>query len=421
MKRDRIFFQLFVFGLCMIGFFAPLRNYVSHIFMGFSGLFWLLTFRKERLQQDAKTLNTFFIFISLYLIQVVGLAYSDNLEYGIFLLDTKLSLIALPILILLSPIRVIDIYLIFRVFIAGTLVACVWCQWEALKTLNEVGDTWIKLITNERYQNQSFTQPIPVHPAYLSLSLAISTFFIAEVELPRKRFKGWWIALIIAFTYFQFILMSRAAIAAFGAAVLFYVFYKTIYLQRRYLLGGLITGFFFAAVAVFLIYVPEFRIRMVDTMININERLHDIHDPTSTSLHIKQWYCAWTSINGTDLLLGFGTGDEIDVLLKCYQKQGYSVLYERQLDAHNEYLSSLLRHGVIGVGLFLFNLVYAVWLGFRGRNMLYIVFTIMVAIHAIAASILYGQTSLVIFALFNSLLAKETLISRGFFKSEHLY
>ncbi len=418
MKRETLL-NLFLFGLCVIGFLSPLRNYIAHLFLAFSGFFWLLTFRRDRLRHDRMTWQTFLIFISLYLIQVVGLAYSDNLAYGIFMLDTKLPLAALPIMVLLSPITNKDIQLIMRVFMAGALIACVICQIQAIRTLIELDEPWHYLLTHFRYQNQNFTQAIPIHPAYLSFALAISTFQIAEVEVPKARSRTFWFILIGVFTYFQLILMSRAAFAAFGAALVFYVLYRTIYKQRRVLAGAVVLGLFCSAVVTFLLFTPEFRNRMVDTMINMDERLHDVNDPTSTGMHAKQWYCAWNSIAGKDLIWGLGTGDEVDALTKCYVERGYTTLAEMKLDAHNEYLSSLLRHGWLGVALLVFSFGYAAWLGFKANSLVYVTFIIMAAIQAIGASILYGQTALIIFAFCNSLFAKGALESLK--QSEKVY
>ncbi len=410
MKRETLL-KFFLFGLCMIGFLAPLRNYYAHLFMAFSGFFWLITFRRDRLVQDRLTWRTFLIFISLYLIQVAGLAYSDNLAYGIFMLDTKLSLIALPIMILLGPVNSRDVKLIMRVFMAGALVACAWCQWDAIRRLIEFHHPVHYLLTNFFYQNQEFTQAIPVHPAYLSLALAISTFQVAEVELPNTKNKALCIILIGLFTYFQLILMSRAALVAFGPALVFYILYKTVYKQRRIVTGIVVISLFCTAVAVFLTVAPTFRFRMVDTMLNMGERFRDVNDDSSTGLHAKQWHCAWNSVRGYNLIWGLGTGDEIDALTHCYQENGYAFLAEKKLDAHNEYLSSMIRHGLIGLGLLLFNFGYSIWLGYKGRNVVYIAFIIMAAIQAIGASILYGQTSLIIFAFCNSIFAKATLTS----------
>lgn len=410
MKPEKLL-KFFLFGLCMIGFLAPLRNYYSHLFMAFCGFFWLITIRRDRFLHDKLTWRTFLIFISLYLIQVAGLAYTDNLAHGIFMLDTKLPLIALPIMILLSPLTTNDVRLIMRVFIAGALVACLWCQWEAIRTLVSLGQPWHYLITHFTYQNLDFTNAIPIHPAYLSFTLAISTFHVAEVELPAAKNKVLWVILIGLFTYFQLVCMSRAALVAFGAALVFYVFFKTVYRQRRFITGFVVIGLFCTAVAIFFVFTPDFRNRMVDTMINMDERLHDVDDQSSTGMHAKQWYCAWNSINGVDMIWGLGTGDEIDALTRCYQEHGFSFLATKKLDAHNEYLSSLLRHGWLGVGLLVFSFGYSVWLGYKGNNLTYITFIIMSAIQAIGASILYGQTALIIFAFCNSLFAKATLNS----------
>jgi hypothetical protein len=134
---------------------------------------------------------------------------------------------------------------------------------------------------------------------------------------------------------------------------------------------------------------------------------------SSTSLHVQQWYCAWNSVNGIQLIWGLGTGDEKDALTECYTENQFKWLIKLKLDAHNEYLSSLVRHGIIGVILLFLNLVVAIVLALKSRSPLYLTFIVMVIIHAISVSILYGQVSLIIYSLFNTLFAKEALLQQN--------
>lgn len=51
---------------------------------------------------------------------------------------------------------------------------------------------------------------------------------------------------------------------------------------------------------------------------------------------------------------GHGTGDEIDMLKTEYKNHFYIKSYVESLNAHSQYLSILIKHGIIGFLFFIF-------------------------------------------------------------------
>jgi O-antigen ligase len=396
----------------MVAFLLPLKVHYSNIAIGVAVFFWLVTFSKERLKQDTATLTVFCIFCSLYLIEILGLVHSDNLRYGFFLLETKLALLIFPVIIFLSSITQKHVTYVLRAFMAGVTAASLICMVLAIQKLLEIKVPLSWFFTDDRFHNQKFTEPISIHPAYLSFCISILIFYIIEREWKHRKLRPVWVGLLLFFGLCLFILMSRAAIAAFALALLVYVVYEILH-RKQFLVTGLtLLAIFFLTVFITLSYVPDFRARMLELTENYEVILKS-DNGSSTSLHVQQWYCAWNSVNGIQLIWGLGTGDEKDALTECYTENQFKWLIKLKLDAHNEYLSSLVRHGIIGVILLFLNLVVAIVLALKSRSPLYLTFIVMVIIHAISVSILYGQVSLIIYSLFNTLFAKEALLQQN--------
>ena len=77
--------------------------------------------------------------------------------------------------------------------------------------------------------------------------------------------------------------------------------------------------------------------------------------------------------------------------------------------AHNEYLSIMMRHGILGLVVFLAMLIYPLWLAFKAKNFVYVGFIVIFGILCIAGSLnLYH--GIVIYSLLNALLYRKTIL-----------
>ena len=402
--RPTLYF-LHIVCLVAAAFFLPLKIHYCNIATGVSFGFCFLFATPQTFKQSRLTYLLYGVVLSLYVIQIVGLLYTDNLARGFFMLETKLGLVLFPTMILLSSLDATNIRRVFTGFIAGVLLACLWCHANAIQNAIIHDSTIRDFFLSDRFQNDVFTRPIKIHPAYLSWCISIIIFYVIDERLRMARSRFPWYLLLAYFALCLFVLMSRAALIAFGTALFIYVSLKLIYLQKRYVKGGILIGGFILTCILFLTFVPNFKARMTEIVNNFHGRF-DAMPYNSTSLHVRQWYCAWNSVSGPEFIWGLGTGDELDALMECYVANEFNHLVEQKLDAHNEYLSSLVRHGIIGVAIFVGVLAYTLIVAFREKNIQYLVFIVMVAIHALSVSVLYGQVSLVIYALFNSLFLK---------------
>ena len=404
-------YQLHILCLAAAAFFLPLKIHYCNIATGVSFGLWLISCTPETFKQTRTTYIFYAVVLSLYIIQIIGLPYSDNISRGFFMLETKLGLVLFPTMILLSSLDAANIRRIFTAFIVGVLLACLWCHVNAIQNALVHDSTMRDFFLSDRFQNDKFTAPIKMHPAYLGWCISIIIFHIIDERLRTARSRFPWYVILAYFSLCLFVLMSRAALTAFGAALLVYVWLKLVYLQKRYMKAGLVTGAFILTFILFLTFVPNFKSRMSEVINNFHGRF-DTMDYNSTTLHVRQWYCAWNSVSGAEFIWGLGTGDELDALMECYVENEFNHLVEQKLDAHNEYLSSIVRHGLLGLVVFVGVLGFTFTGAFLEKNVQYLVFIVMVSIHALSVSILYGQASLVIYALFNSLFIKAMLIKQ---------
>lgn len=70
---------------------------------------------------------------------------------------------------------------------------------------------------------------------------------------------------------------------------------------------------------------------------------------------------------------GYGTGDVADVFENQYLRNGTNLEAKYQLRSHNQYLSTAIAVGIIGLSFFLFCLLFPVGFGFKQRNYFYLI------------------------------------------------
>jgi O-antigen ligase len=110
-------------------------------------------------------------------------------------------------------------------------------------------------------------------------------------------------------------------------------------------------------------------------------------------------------------LIGYGTGDEIAMLKTQYIQKGLYISYLEDFNAHNQYLSFLLKNGVLGLAIFLMAFVYYLRLAFLNRDFMYISFLILLLIGFYTENVLDANKGILFFTFFNTLFGYEALKS----------
>ena len=105
-----------------------------------------------------------------------------------------------------------------------------------------------------------------------------------------------------------------------------------------------------------------------------------------------------------NLLVGVGTGDAKDALMKEYTKRGMTGAIEHDLNAHNEFYQVFVAIGIIGFVLLLSNLYFPLIFAFKNGNLVYLLFLIIIILNFLPESMLETQAGVMFFAFFNSLL-----------------
>ncbi|MDQ3533998.1 MAG: O-antigen ligase family protein, partial [Bacteroidota bacterium] len=250
------------------------------------------------------------------------------------------------------------------------------------------------------------SSPFGLHHIYFSLYVTFCFFFILNEFIQRDIFKNrkWQLGLLLFyFLIFNFLLSSRAGIISF---FLIMVLLLLIFLfqTKKFIKGAFIFIALLGGLLIFYFNFPYAKNRITENLsLEMPPTLDSPHEEfNETTGRIGIWICALEVI-ASNPWFGVGTGDSSDELQKVYLEKGFSIGYVWRFNAHNEFLQTTIRNGILGfIVLFLIFLGYLIsFVKFKSYHGL--IFLILIFNFAMIESIL-GTHKGVIFLIFIGLI-----------------
>lgn len=409
LKKSVIIFSLYKWSFYLVAFTLPLlQPQWNSLFIILMIILWPFAIGGNNIWQEIKTNRTIWLFSSLFLADAIGLIHSGNIPYGLRYVETHLSILVFPALILTSRNqlgkKVIDkIFYSLMLGIFGVLAGYL----VIISTSPQIEGMSLGQIFQQRLtdfppiRDQSI---IEIHPSFLSMYISISIFFVINKFIHDKKSISVYLFsfLLILLLGFQVWLNSRAGLLGFlivGSILL------VLQLNRKfklYTVAGLVV------LLIIIFSFPPTKERFVDaplrawtngTGVNVNDK-----ETWPISFRIQIMDCSLSLLQDANWIFGYGTGDFKDEMYRCFVEKNYTWLMARNLDEHCEYFAQLHRLGILGLLLLLTVFLYPTSKALRDKNYLYFSFLILIAISAIPENLLASQKGVVFYALFNSLL-----------------
>lgn len=405
----------------LLAFFAPVHAKILPLFIILLVLNWLS--RPTNVKKSIVTLTNNYGLLTLVLLFVtylLGMLYTTNTGTGFKILETKLSLVILPLVYAaytsFTKEKIIN-YL--RFFVWGCVAYAFICFGYATYAYFKPIYTDLYGVLYDLGGNYFFYSYLTVffHPSYTALySVLALTIIVLGIKTGECKFD--WKALLATsiLTIFILLLSSKA-----GWIIMVLLLLYTIFLLVKskkimaiiYIIAPIVS--FFLVFNVY--YTPEFSKRIpdvehiteaiVETNVQ-NEEVTTGRDGNASRVFI--WKASWDLFKD-NIVLGQGTGDAKDVLMEKYEERGMTTEFKYKLNSHNQYLTTAISIGAIGLLVLILCLFYPFIMGIRQKDILPIAFTIFIAINFLFESMLETQAGLVFYAFFNTLLC-STFVSR---------
>ena len=336
------------------------------------------------------------LYSSLYLFYLLGMLWSGNSSYGFFDLQVKLSLFLFPVIFFFSrPVNAQKMRFIIGAFVAGCCTALIACFFRS-------GYLFIAK-SEEHFSYMEFS--FLLHPSYFAMYLnfaiaAIMVFLIRE----RGSYRRWIpsVFLIVLFITGNIFLASKMGLVSMVLMFLIFLGYFIIR-SKKYLLSiGILA---FLILTCYFAYTHIERLSVTVSLINKawNEKEKYKQDAESTMSRIFIWE-ACAGLVKENFFFGTGTGDAKDVMLEKYKQEGLTGIYQKQLNAHNQFLQTFIAIGFTGMLLLFFGVLVQFIHSIRVRDLLLFLFLFLIVINFLVESMLETQAGVVFYAFFNSLL-----------------
>ncbi|WMN08051.1 O-antigen ligase family protein [Marivirga arenosa] len=235
------------------------------------------------------------------------------------------------------------------------------------------------------------------HNTYLSLYLVFSVGVYLNKLVKNKKYRLFTLLLIISSVLYIVILASRSQFIALGilliVSAIIYIF------NKRELAKGVIAIFLISGLLFFLMKNVHFLSYRFDKIMEREFNIENIDKRGDKRFY--RWKSIYNHID-KNTLFGYGTGDEMENLNTFYQQDNlFSAI--NKYNAHNEYISTYIRWGWIGLVLLVIFLIYQFSLSIKNKDYLYFVFILIIAHLCLYESIFGVQKGIVFFFFFSSL------------------
>lgn len=389
--------------------FIPIQKQVVVVFM----LVWLLAAltnlvvslkNGEKIKFLRWEFLAFAVLADFYLLHLIGLLYTSNLEYGLFDLEVKMSLFIVPLLIYVRAKFYSDSLLLFiKSLTIGLLVSFVINIVMAYLAFLEDG--------NRLHFYYSRLSP-EVHPSYMALYVSLALIAIIHYWNKVQLITNARISFLLKFSIsilllsYLFLLSSKAGIIAFSVGITAYVAAR---LAKR--LKPIVV--FVIAVLIFLIPVV-----VVTQLPLVNKRFKEVSmaykNPKNSNIDSEYGSLVRMAIikagwhlSVENLPWGVGTGDVKDAIVDYHELHGSKKISSRYLNAHNQFAQSTIALGVLGLLLLLIFFIFGFAHAFRQNKILLSVFLLMLFVHFLFESMFETQAGVVFIVLFYCLLLAE--------------
>lgn len=389
--------------LPVIFFSVPLLPKASSILIILYALVSLISLGKGDFRNLLKR-KDLLLYMALYILLIVGLTYTIDMETGLSKTQTQLSLFIFPLILggkrLTAKIRQDCI----KYFILGLVATVILCLGNAMYrgisqgsfyVLDEFGRA------NSIFFYREFSRPLDLHPTYFSLYLGVGLFSLMDRHSLKLK-SGLFLNILLAILFFiaLFLTSSKAGIFSFIAVALTFYIYKII-TEKKKVHFGILIMVVLGVVAMYAVN-PVFYKRSAQGLTSFNKVFFENeHVNESTSIRFHLWLLSLKTAKES-MVLGYGTGSTKEILNeKCLKFYAFSTCETlRNMNSHNQFLNFLVSNGIIFVFGFILALAIGVTRAFRSRDVLLVLFLLFMSLNFLFESLLQRERGIVFFMLF---------------------
>lgn len=343
------------------------------------------------------------VFLLFFFTFLIGLAYTENVDQGKSEIEKRSALLILPIIILTSKIRLNNDQLeklILYFFYAGILISL---------ALLVVAFFRFQAVPNvEFFYYKELSGIIKLHPVYFSyyLLFGLISSFLILYRTHYRKLSFWVISL-----YGVIILVLLASKMVLSLLFIITIILLLTYFKSSPIFYKIVGGVTLALLITGSVFIfPEVRGRVEQTLqLSLNDLTQEKYAYNypfnGLNFRLVIWKLTIQHLYNDGLIwFGVGTGDIRDYLNEVYSQHGLLDGGYINYNTHNEYVETILRHGLVGFSFLTFIYLWGLYKAISGRNYYLIVFLLIFTLASWSEALLSVNKGIVFFSLYYPLL-----------------
>lgn len=354
-----------------------------------------------------------FVIISsaIFLTSLIGTLYSQNTSKAISDWEYKFLFFAFPLCIfpIIDNISIKQFRTLIVIFCSATL---------SVALINFVISAIFFARTGDSQQFfYIYATHLPLkhhtHPSYLSMYACVNWVMAAYFLIKSEAEGRWekiifWLCLFI-FPIDIFLMNSKAGILIFGIFLLTII---VLLINRKRKRTVLTISVMLACLALALggiLYLWKTNEGRIGHALNSLMTANYDNPYDGTSQRVVVWKTA-LELSLENLPMGVGSGDVDNTLFQRYQDSGYTGLFAKKLNCHNQYLQNFLGTGLIGLGVILLFLIHPLVWAKKRRDFLLASFILIIGFNMLVESMLEIHAGTDFISLMYALLAARSAV-----------
>jgi O-antigen ligase len=397
--RDSLANKISYYHLMLLMASLPFDRFYSHIILISFTIHTLIHITNTAIVKSIFT-KRIFILQSVFFVTLASTIYTINRPEAFNEWVKHLVILLIPIVFCLTQLNIkkYRAHLLLAFSLVCTLTV-VYLYSDALITIRHYKLPYSTIFASA-FINHNFSEPIGMHATFFSMQLAIAFIYILSVLIKERANQYRVFYIICACILF-------AGLIQLGSKSVFIALLLIINLGVPFLLlQGLQRRAFIwvaAGVSVLLIVgvftIGTFKARYINTLKS------DLSlTPTATrsvDSRLDRWNAA-SELIAKSPIVGHGAGSEIGLLHEVFFAKKYYSSYLKMLNTHSEYLSFLIKSGVIGLIIYISTLVFGFNISIKKRDMLFFCFITLIAIISFSENLLDVDKGIIFYAFFFS-------------------
>lgn len=339
-----------------------------------------------------RNFNIFILLSSLFLLFVMGLFLSKDVNRVYKDIGRALPLVLIPLVVFMHKKQDFNLKKIFTSLGVGLFIGMLIC-WSniAISIFNRKNPLkQAKYFFEWIYTDVNLVKPLDGHPSYFAILIVLFISVLIYSDL-YKGIRGNKIKfLLMLFPYLLFLIETNSRIALFSFLVILII--NTF--KKRSVKSFLLILLFTISVSILSIkfdYLGSKFLKIINSKGEIT----------------AERFLRWKEIikvfgEKQKFLFGVGSGDARQVYRRAYYNGNFDLALDRNYNAHNQYLEFLVCNGVFG--FFLFLIVFVVFVKQTHLKNLALPFFVIFVMFSITETFLGRSQGVMIFSFFYSFL-----------------